>query len=149
MLATEYAHVAIDEAGLPVLAGTHIKVVEIAEDYRAHRSPPEEMQRELPHLSLGQILSALAYYFDHQETMDEEIEVAAPASGRLPREVCQPAGSVAAPCKAEIQRRSSVNRLYMDHQVRRAVTDGLLRRGVDVVTAFEDGFSRISDDRVL
>jgi uncharacterized protein (DUF433 family) len=74
MLATEYAHVAIDEAGLPVLAGTHIKVVEIAEDYCAHHSPPEEMQRELPHLSLGQILSALAYYFDHRETMDEEIE---------------------------------------------------------------------------
>jgi hypothetical protein len=37
----------------------------------------------------------------------------------------------------------------MDHHVRRAVTDGLLRRGVDVLTAFEDGFSRISDDRVL
>jgi len=57
-----------------MLVGTHIKLVEIAEDYRAHHSPPEEMQRELPHLSLGQILSALAYYFDHQQAMDEEID---------------------------------------------------------------------------
>jgi uncharacterized protein (DUF433 family) len=74
MIATEYAHVVTDESGIPMLAGTHVKVVEIAEDYRAHRSSPEVMQRELPHFSLGQILSALAYYFDHQQAMDEEIE---------------------------------------------------------------------------
>jgi hypothetical protein len=37
----------------------------------------------------------------------------------------------------------------MDHQIRSAVTDGLRRREVDVLTAFEDGFSRSPDDGVL
>jgi uncharacterized protein (DUF433 family) len=74
MTATEYAHIAVDEKGTPVLAGTRIKVVEVVKDYLAHRSPPEEMQRELPHLTVGQILSALAYYYDHKEEMDAEIE---------------------------------------------------------------------------
>jgi hypothetical protein len=29
--------------------------------------------------------------------------------------------------------------LYMDHQVERAITSGLRLRGVDVLTAYEDG----------
>jgi hypothetical protein len=37
----------------------------------------------------------------------------------------------------------------MDVQVRHAVTRGLRRRGVDVVTAQEDGSSRLSDSLLL
>lgn len=40
-------------------------------------------------------------------------------------------------------------KLYMDVHVRRAVTDGLRRRGVDVVTAQEDGHSRLPDPLLL
>lgn len=39
--------------------------------------------------------------------------------------------------------------LYMDVHVRRAVTNGLRLRGVDVITAQEDGTARWSDDRLL
>ena len=39
--------------------------------------------------------------------------------------------------------------LYMDHQVPAAVTRGLRRRGVDVLTAFEDGHAKLPDDQVL
>ena len=35
---------------------------------------PEETQRELPHLSLAQIFGALAFYLDHRETIDREIQ---------------------------------------------------------------------------
>jgi len=35
---------------------------------------PEEIQRQHPHLTLGQIYSALAYYHDHQDEMDRDIE---------------------------------------------------------------------------
>jgi uncharacterized protein (DUF433 family) len=35
---------------------------------------PEEIQRELIHLSLAQIFDALAYYLDHRETIDRELE---------------------------------------------------------------------------
>jgi len=39
--------------------------------------------------------------------------------------------------------------LYMDHHVPRAITEGLRLRGVDVVTAYEDGADDISDPALL
>lgn len=40
-------------------------------------------------------------------------------------------------------------RLYMDVHVRRAVTDGLRLRGVDVLTAQEDGARELADPELL
>lgn len=40
-------------------------------------------------------------------------------------------------------------KLYMDHHVARAITAGLRLRKVDVLTAFEDGASRIDDSDLL
>jgi len=40
-------------------------------------------------------------------------------------------------------------RLYMDVHVRRAVTEGLRLRGVDVLTAQEDGAGELDDARLL
>ncbi len=56
-----------------MILGTPIKVVEIVLDHLAHGSDPREINREYPHLSLGQIHSALAYYYDHQTEVDEDI----------------------------------------------------------------------------
>jgi predicted nuclease of predicted toxin-antitoxin system len=39
--------------------------------------------------------------------------------------------------------------LYMDHQVPRAITAGLRLRGVDVLTAYEDGRSELDDSALL
>jgi hypothetical protein len=39
--------------------------------------------------------------------------------------------------------------LYMDQHVARAITDGLRLRGVDVLTAFEDGASDAADPVLL
>ena len=39
--------------------------------------------------------------------------------------------------------------LYMNHHVPVAVTAGLRQRGVDVVTAYEDGFAELDDERLL
>jgi len=39
--------------------------------------------------------------------------------------------------------------LYMDHHVPQAVTDGLRRRGVDVLTASEDGHESVPDQVLL
>jgi predicted nuclease of predicted toxin-antitoxin system len=39
--------------------------------------------------------------------------------------------------------------LYMDHHVPAAVTAGLRRRGVDVVTAYEDGMAEAADEDLL
>ena len=39
--------------------------------------------------------------------------------------------------------------LYMDHHVPRAITDGLRMRGVDVLTAEEDGAAMLDDPALL
>lgn len=39
--------------------------------------------------------------------------------------------------------------LYMDHHVDIDITEGLRRRGIDVLTAFEDGASAWSDERLF
>jgi hypothetical protein len=40
-------------------------------------------------------------------------------------------------------------RLFMDHHVRAEITDGLRRRGVDVLTAQEDRSHRLADPALL
>ena len=74
MSTVAHPHVEFTADAVPVLAGTRIKVVEIALDHLAHHWDAEEIRRQHPHLSLGQIHSALAYYYDHQAAMDAEIE---------------------------------------------------------------------------
>jgi Domain of unknown function (DUF5615) len=39
--------------------------------------------------------------------------------------------------------------LYMNHHVDAAITMGLRRRGMDVLTAFEDGAARLADHEIL
>ena len=39
--------------------------------------------------------------------------------------------------------------LYMNHHVPAAISEGLRRRSVDVVTAFEDGAARWDDEKFL
>jgi hypothetical protein len=51
-----------------------MKVVELVMAQRAHGWSPEEIRFQHPELSLGQIYSALAYYWDHQEELDADIE---------------------------------------------------------------------------
>ncbi len=69
----EYAHITIGPDNVPTLTGTHIKVLEIVLDHLAHGSDAQEIHREFPHLGLGQIHSALAYYYDHQAEVDADI----------------------------------------------------------------------------
>jgi len=74
MSTVAYAHIELDRDNVPILAGTQTKVVEVVLDHLAHGSDALEIHREYPSLSLGQIYSALAYYYDHQAEMDQDIE---------------------------------------------------------------------------
>jgi uncharacterized protein (DUF433 family) len=69
-----YPHIEETRKGVAYISGTQTKVIEIALDRIAHHWDADEIQRQHPHLSLGQIYAALAYYFDHQEELDEQIE---------------------------------------------------------------------------
>ena len=48
-------------------------MIEVALDRLAHHWDAEEIQHQHPHLTLGQIHSCLAYYYDHQPEMDRLI----------------------------------------------------------------------------
>lgn len=72
--ATTYEHIVINEAGVPLINGTTTKVVELVMDVLAYGWSPDELHFQHPHLTLGQIHSALAYYWDHKEELDRDIE---------------------------------------------------------------------------
>ena len=72
--ATAYEHIVTDERGVPLIEGTTTKVVELVLDVMAYGWSPDEIQFQHPHLTLGQIHSALAYYWDHKEELDGDIE---------------------------------------------------------------------------
>jgi uncharacterized protein (DUF433 family) len=71
---TKYEHIILDKKGVPIIAGTNMKVIKLVLEKSAYGWSPEELHFQHPYLSLGQIHSALAYYWDHQKELDEDIE---------------------------------------------------------------------------
>jgi uncharacterized protein (DUF433 family) len=51
-----------------------IRVAMIVTDYLAHGWSAEEMCRQHPHLTPAEAHSAMAYYYDHQSEIDDEIQ---------------------------------------------------------------------------
>jgi uncharacterized protein (DUF433 family) len=73
MAIASYAHIGQNSEEEPIIVGTRIKVRMIALDRIAHGWDAEEIQRHHPDLSLEQVHSALAHYFDHKQEMDRDI----------------------------------------------------------------------------
>jgi uncharacterized protein (DUF433 family) len=71
---TRYEHIQLTEDNVPFIKDTNMKVVELILNQIAYGWSPEELHFQHPHLSMGQIYSALAYYWDHQDQLEEEIE---------------------------------------------------------------------------
>ena len=74
VIETRYEHVVLDEKNVPMIAGTTMKVIELVLDRIAYGWSPEELRFQHPYLTMGQIYSALAYYADHQEELDADIQ---------------------------------------------------------------------------
>jgi uncharacterized protein (DUF433 family) len=74
LIATQYEHIVLNEANVPIISGTNMKVVELVLEKMAYGWSAEELHFQHPYLTLGQIHSALAYYWDHQEELDRDIE---------------------------------------------------------------------------
>ncbi len=74
MPSVTYPHIEVTSDGVAYVAGTRTKVLEVALDRIAHHWDADEIYRQHPHLSLGQIYAALGYYFDHKEELDAQIE---------------------------------------------------------------------------
>jgi uncharacterized protein (DUF433 family) len=73
MTATAYAHIELRPDGVPTIAGTRTKVILLVADWHEAGEDVTAIRRAYPDLSPGQIYSALAYYYDHKDALDDEI----------------------------------------------------------------------------
>lgn len=73
MPTTSYPHIEIRDDGTPVIEGTRIKIIHLAGSIVYHNYKAEDFHRDYPYLSMAQIHGALTYYFDHQESLKEEL----------------------------------------------------------------------------
>lgn len=71
---TRYEHVVLSDSRVPLISGTTMKVVELVLAQAAYGWSAEELYIQFPQLTLGQIYSALAYYWDHRDELDTDIE---------------------------------------------------------------------------
>lgn len=73
--ATTYPHI-VKEDGQPARLEKHprLRVSMIVTHYLAYGRSPDEICLHLPHLTPGEVYSAMAYYFDHEQEIDAEIQ---------------------------------------------------------------------------
>ena len=71
---TRYEHIVLDADAGPMIVGTTMKVIELVLAQQAYGWSPEELHFQFPHITLGQIYSALAYYWDHREALDQDMK---------------------------------------------------------------------------
>ncbi len=72
-----------DSRGIAWIAGTKVKVIEVVLDKVAYGSSPGEIHFQHPNPSLAQIHGALTYYYENQNTVDEQIRRGLDGSDKL------------------------------------------------------------------
>jgi uncharacterized protein (DUF433 family) len=71
----DYPHILQEHHQSPCLERwPRIRVAQIVMDHLGRAWSAEDIARQYPYLSLSEIHSALAYYYDHQEAIDSEIQ---------------------------------------------------------------------------
>jgi len=73
---TGHSHITINKricGGAPIIKGTRVSVANIAGFYLMGFGP-EEIQRELPHLTLAQVYDAIAYFLDHRDDVNRDLQ---------------------------------------------------------------------------
>jgi uncharacterized protein (DUF433 family) len=66
-------HIARDERGVAWIDGKNVKVIEVILDHLAYGWSAEAIHEQQPQLSLAEIHSALAFYYDHTAEFDDQI----------------------------------------------------------------------------
>ncbi len=57
-----------------MIAGTRIRVVDIAIEYEYMNCSPDDIITAHPHLRLEQVHDVLSYYYEHQPEIDKKIK---------------------------------------------------------------------------
>jgi uncharacterized protein (DUF433 family) len=83
---TAYEHIVLDAQQRPIIEGTRMKVSHLVIEHLNWGWSPEELHFQHPHLTLGQVYSALAYYWDHKEQVDQQIAEDSAEIERMRRE---------------------------------------------------------------
>jgi uncharacterized protein (DUF433 family) len=71
---TAYKYIHIDSQGVAIISDTTMKVVELVTAQKAYGWSPEEIHFQHSYLTMSQIHSALAYYWDYQAEIDADIQ---------------------------------------------------------------------------
>jgi uncharacterized protein (DUF433 family) len=82
----KYPYITTDRkirGGEPIIAGTGIRVLDIAVRYEVMGISPEDILVSLPHLKLSQIHDALSYYYDHKQEIDKKWKDAIEKAGSM------------------------------------------------------------------
>ena len=66
-------HIVRDDRGVAWIDGKNVKVIEVVLDHLAYGWSADAIHEQHPHLSLAEIHSALAFYYDHTAVFDAEI----------------------------------------------------------------------------
>ncbi|SRR6266540_1702314 len=86
---TSYAYITKDPIvcrGKACIQGTRIRVLDIVAAAEHLGMSPDEICDQYPELTLAQVHSALAYFFDHREEIQAEIESERGEVARFQRE---------------------------------------------------------------
>ncbi|HEV3340730.1 MAG TPA: DUF433 domain-containing protein [Pirellulales bacterium] len=59
-----------------------VRVAQIVMDYLAHAWSPDEIRRQHPNLMEAEVHAAMAYYYDHQQEIEDEIRAELAAASR-------------------------------------------------------------------
>ena len=57
-----------------MVAGTRVRIVDIAIEYEYLNRTPDEIINAHPHLKLEQVHDALSYYYENRDEMDKKIK---------------------------------------------------------------------------
>jgi uncharacterized protein (DUF433 family) len=87
LVETRYEHIILNDTRVPIISGTTMKVVELVLAQAAYGWSAEELHIQFPYLTLGQIYSALAYYWDHREEFEANIESRLEKVSRIQKEI--------------------------------------------------------------
>ena len=74
---TEHPYVEINAKicnGSPVVAGSRVRIVDVAVEYEYLNRSPDEIIKAHPHLKLEQVQDALSYYYENRAEMDSKIK---------------------------------------------------------------------------
>ena len=77
----------VDHEGIAQIAGTRIKVAQIALKYSRQGQSLKQITESYLHLSAGQVQAALDYYDSHQEAIEAQISASLVYSDQARREV--------------------------------------------------------------